>query len=185
MSSVNEIEEAVLRLPAAELAAFRAWFAEFDAAAWDRRIEDDVASGRLDALADEALEDLRAGRCTERGGTAPIPGSGILTPSFPKTYPSSPRNPIDCCGGTRSIRPCTSRRLGGSGPPGSVCITSCPQPSPMPLIYSASATWAAPDPAVEEFPTIRAGQTPTLPRRPFGGPRARLMDGRVVRARNS
>jgi hypothetical protein len=66
MSSVNEIEEAVLRLPAAELAAFRAWFAEFDAEAWDRRIEDDVASGRLDALAGEALEDLRAGRCTER-----------------------------------------------------------------------------------------------------------------------
>jgi len=66
MSSVNEIEEAVLRLSVAELAVFRAWFAEFDAEAWDRRIEDDVASGRLDALADEALEDLRAGRCTER-----------------------------------------------------------------------------------------------------------------------
>ena len=66
MSSVNEIEEAVLRLPAAELAAFRAWFAEFDPVAWDRRIEDDVASGWLDALTDEALEDLRAGRCTER-----------------------------------------------------------------------------------------------------------------------
>lgn len=66
MGSVNEIEEAVLRLSAAELAAFRAWFAEFDAEAWDRRIEADVASGRLDALADEALEDLRAGRCSER-----------------------------------------------------------------------------------------------------------------------
>ncbi len=66
MGSVNEIEEAVLRLSAAELAAFRAWFAEFDAEASDRRIEDDVASGRLDALADEALEDLRAGRCSER-----------------------------------------------------------------------------------------------------------------------
>jgi hypothetical protein len=66
MSSVNEIEEAVLRLSVAELAAFRAWFAEFDAEAWDRQIEDDVASGRLDALADEALADLRAGRCTER-----------------------------------------------------------------------------------------------------------------------
>jgi hypothetical protein len=66
MSGVNEIEEAVLRLSVAELAAFRAWFAEFDAEAWDRRIEDDVASGRLDALADEALEDLRAGRCSER-----------------------------------------------------------------------------------------------------------------------
>jgi hypothetical protein len=34
--------------------------------AWDRRIEDDVAAGPLDAPADEALGDLRAGRCTER-----------------------------------------------------------------------------------------------------------------------
>lgn len=66
MSSAKEIEEAVLGLSAAELAAFRTWFAEFDAALWDRRIEDDVAAGRLDALADEALDDLRAGRCTER-----------------------------------------------------------------------------------------------------------------------
>jgi hypothetical protein len=66
MGSVREIEEAVLGLSEAELAAFRTWFAEYDAAAWDRRIEDDVAAGRLDALADEALDDLRAGRCTER-----------------------------------------------------------------------------------------------------------------------
>jgi hypothetical protein len=66
MGRVNEIEEAVLKLSEAELAAFRAWFAEFDAEAWDRRIENDVAAGRLDVLANEALEDLRAGRCTER-----------------------------------------------------------------------------------------------------------------------
>lgn len=66
MSSVNEIEDAVQRLTPTELDAFRTWFAEFDAAAWDRQVEDDVAAGRLDALADEALEDLRAGRCTER-----------------------------------------------------------------------------------------------------------------------
>jgi hypothetical protein len=66
MSSLNEIEEAVLRLTPAELDAFRAWFAEFDAAAWDRQMEDDVEAGRLDALADEALDDLRAGRCTDR-----------------------------------------------------------------------------------------------------------------------
>jgi hypothetical protein len=37
-----------------------------DAAAWDRQIEEDVAAGRLDALADEALDDLREGRCTDR-----------------------------------------------------------------------------------------------------------------------
>jgi hypothetical protein len=66
MGSVKEIEEAVLGLSETELAAFRMWFAEFDAEMWDRRIEHDVAAGRLDALADEALADLRAGRCTER-----------------------------------------------------------------------------------------------------------------------
>ena len=66
MGSVKEIEEAVLGLSETELVAFRMWFVEFDAEAWDRRIEGDVAAGRLDALADEALDDLRAGRCTER-----------------------------------------------------------------------------------------------------------------------
>jgi hypothetical protein len=66
MGNVNEIEDAILKLSETELAAFRAWFAQFDAEAWDRRIEIDATSGRLDALADEALEDLRAGRCTER-----------------------------------------------------------------------------------------------------------------------
>lgn len=66
MGTVGEIEEAIRRLSAAELGAFRAWFAEFDAAAWDCQIEEDVAVGRLDALADEAVNDLREGRCTDR-----------------------------------------------------------------------------------------------------------------------
>lgn len=66
MGRVHEIEDAVLRLSAAELAVFREWFAEFDAEAWDRQIESDAKTGRLDALADEAIEDLRAGRCTDR-----------------------------------------------------------------------------------------------------------------------
>jgi hypothetical protein len=48
MSSVNEIEAAVMGLSAVELTAFRAWFAGFDAEDWDRQIEDDVAlSGEL------------------------------------------------------------------------------------------------------------------------------------------
>jgi hypothetical protein len=54
------------RLSSKELAAFRAWFAKLDSAAWDRQIEEDVAAGRLGALADEALDDLREGRCTDR-----------------------------------------------------------------------------------------------------------------------
>jgi len=40
----------------------REWFAEFDAAEWDRQIEEDVGSGKLDRLADAALADHNAGR---------------------------------------------------------------------------------------------------------------------------
>lgn len=65
MSSVKEIECAVARLSGAELSAFRGWFADFEAAAWDRQFEKDVSAGRLDALGDEALRDLREGRCTD------------------------------------------------------------------------------------------------------------------------
>ncbi len=47
-----------------DLVAFRIWFSEFDAALWDRQLEADAAAGRLDQLAEEALHDLRDGRCT-------------------------------------------------------------------------------------------------------------------------
>ena len=65
MSTVHEIEDAIRKLPDGDLVALRAWFAEFDAAAWDRQLERDVAEGRLDALADQALRDAREGRCTD------------------------------------------------------------------------------------------------------------------------
>ena len=65
MTTVTEITGAVRRLPKREPAKFRKWFAEFDAAAWDREFEQDVAAGRLDALAREALRDDRAGRASE------------------------------------------------------------------------------------------------------------------------
>jgi hypothetical protein len=65
MSAVYEIETAVSKLSREELSAFRNWFSEFDAAAWDKQFEADVAAGHLDALADEALRDLHAGRCTD------------------------------------------------------------------------------------------------------------------------
>jgi hypothetical protein len=65
MSSVIELERAVERLAPEELAEFRAWFNERDAAAWDRQFEQDVAAGKLDALANEAIKDFREGRCSE------------------------------------------------------------------------------------------------------------------------
>jgi hypothetical protein len=63
--TLQEIESAVAGLSAEELTRFRAWFLEFDAVAWDQQFEDDVRAGRLDALAEEALSDLHAGRATD------------------------------------------------------------------------------------------------------------------------
>jgi hypothetical protein len=65
MSTVREIQAAVSELSPEELSVFRAWFAEFDAKVWDQEFEQDVAAGRLAALAEEALHDLREGRGTD------------------------------------------------------------------------------------------------------------------------
>lgn len=65
MSIVDDIEAAVRLLSPEDLAAFRVWFAEFDAEAWDRQLAEDIAAGHLDSLADEALADLREGRCSD------------------------------------------------------------------------------------------------------------------------
>jgi hypothetical protein len=65
MTTIGEIENAVRNLSRDELAVFREWFDQYEAAAWDRQFEADVRDGRLDDLAKEALQDLRAGRCTD------------------------------------------------------------------------------------------------------------------------
>lgn len=62
MDDIKSIEKAVASLAPAELAKFRRWFAEFDAAAGDKQIEQDALSGKLDGLAAEALADNRAAR---------------------------------------------------------------------------------------------------------------------------
>ena len=65
MRNLQEIERAISQLSADELADFRVWFAEFDAKKWDQQFEDDVAAGRLNQLAQRALQHLREGRCTD------------------------------------------------------------------------------------------------------------------------
>ena len=65
MTSVEQIRGAVKRLPKKDLARFRRWFVEYDAAVWDRQLELDAAAGRLDALAREALRDHAAERTRE------------------------------------------------------------------------------------------------------------------------
>ncbi len=50
MTKVEDIEMAVSALPENEYAQFRRWFLERDWDKWDRQIENDSASGKLDFL---------------------------------------------------------------------------------------------------------------------------------------
>ena len=61
MSRVEKVEEAVQAFSPEELAAFRAWFTEYDWALWDQQLEIDIKAGKLDQLGDEALREHSAG----------------------------------------------------------------------------------------------------------------------------
>ena len=65
MSTIQSIEQAVQQLPVHELSEFRQWFKKFEEAAWDSQIEADAGSGKLDALAADALTDYHNGMARE------------------------------------------------------------------------------------------------------------------------
>ncbi len=58
--SLAEIKQAVAELPPQELTALTAFLVQLDNASWDKQIEADSASGKLDFLFEEA-EKERAG----------------------------------------------------------------------------------------------------------------------------
>ena len=61
--SLGELESAVTKLPASELATFARWFEEYLADTWDRQIEADIRAGRLDESGRRADAEFEAGRC--------------------------------------------------------------------------------------------------------------------------
>lgn len=61
---VRQLEREVAALTPEELAAFREWFVAHDNELWDRQIVADAAAGKLDALAEAALGEHRAGKTT-------------------------------------------------------------------------------------------------------------------------
>lgn len=65
MTKIEALEKEVESLSRDELAQFRRWFAEFDAALWDQQLDADALAGKLDGLVAEALGDYEAGDCTE------------------------------------------------------------------------------------------------------------------------
>jgi hypothetical protein len=66
VSSVAEIQKAILALPEPEAWQLGAWLNERLEDAWDRQIEGDAKSGRLDSLWQQAETEI------EQGGLRPL-----------------------------------------------------------------------------------------------------------------
>ena len=62
MSSVTEIQQAILSLPESDYLQLRNWFNELDWEKWDRQIETDSENGKLDFLIAEAFEAKEKGK---------------------------------------------------------------------------------------------------------------------------
>ncbi|MBV5273547.1 MAG: hypothetical protein JZU52_07860 [Lamprocystis purpurea] len=62
--TVDQIEDAVTRLPPNALEQFAQWFEEYLSNQLDKQIEADSLAGKFDAAAKRADDDFQAGRCT-------------------------------------------------------------------------------------------------------------------------
>jgi hypothetical protein len=65
MTRVQALEQEIERLSPEELAELRVWLDEREAEAWDREIERDAASGKLDKLFEKSMADHCAGKSRE------------------------------------------------------------------------------------------------------------------------
>ena len=63
MSTVAEIESAIKKLSLDEIRQVGDWLDELREDLWDKQIEADARSGKLDRLMEEAKQDYLAGRC--------------------------------------------------------------------------------------------------------------------------
>ena len=62
MRKVEALEKQIEHLDDESFAEFRAWFIEYEHARWDRQIEVDSSTGKLDSIIDEALAEHRSGK---------------------------------------------------------------------------------------------------------------------------
>lgn len=65
MTKVQLLEEEIRKLSAEELAQLRDWFLQLDAEQWDRDIERDASSGKLEKLFEKSRADHRDGKSRE------------------------------------------------------------------------------------------------------------------------
>jgi hypothetical protein len=65
MKRVEQLEEEIKKLSAEEFAKLREWLLEVDGKEWDRQIERDAATGKLEKLFAKSLAEHRAGKSRE------------------------------------------------------------------------------------------------------------------------
>ena len=65
MSTLEQIEAAILTLQLDEFQRLKQWFFDVDYQRWDDQLEQDIADGKLDSLAEEAIAEFKAGHCRE------------------------------------------------------------------------------------------------------------------------
>jgi hypothetical protein len=62
MTKLEKIEQDIAALEPKDVRKLAEWLDEYKAELWDRQIEADAKSGKLDHMAEKALVDHRAGR---------------------------------------------------------------------------------------------------------------------------
>ncbi|MCC5624642.1 hypothetical protein [Nostoc sp. CHAB 5715] len=63
MLTLEQIESAILQLSPNEYQKLLEWFADLDYQRWDEQLEKDIADGKLEAFAQEAIAEFEAGNC--------------------------------------------------------------------------------------------------------------------------
>ena len=65
MLTIEQIENAILQLPSNKIGELLEWFLNLDYQRWDVQLDKDIAEGKLDALAAEAIADFESGNYRE------------------------------------------------------------------------------------------------------------------------
>jgi hypothetical protein len=63
--TITELEKAITQLSPEDFSQLLDWLEEFEADQWDKQIERDAASGKLDKLVEQAMKDYEAGKARE------------------------------------------------------------------------------------------------------------------------
>jgi hypothetical protein len=63
--TTTEIKTAVMNLNKTELSELLDWLEEYQESLWDKQIEEDVQSGKLDSLIEKAKKEFKEGKCCQ------------------------------------------------------------------------------------------------------------------------